>query len=85
MSELGQRYEWSPQWARHVQGWYHDRVVDPETGIPEEAPVGATCTMCGETFERKCMSGAMREWIARFSRIHLHRHPLDEVPPKEAT
>ena len=78
MSE-GRRHEWSPPWALHVKGWYHERAfVD---GIPEEAPVGATCEKCGESFQRKCMSGLMRNWIATFARQHLHRGPLDEMPP----
>ena len=74
------RHQWSPAWAPHVVGYYDDRVIDPKTFIPEEAEVGATCTTCGETFKRMCMSGLMRNWIATFARVHLHRNPLDEVP-----
>jgi hypothetical protein len=82
--KLGQRHEWSPPWALHVEGWYHDRLPPEEPGLPPEAaPWGATCTTCGETIQRTCASGMMRGWIQSFARAHLHRSPLDEAPRKD--
>lgn len=76
----GERREWSPQFAPHVQGYYYERTLG-EDGLPEESEVGAKCTTCGETFQRKCSSGLFREWIARFARVHLHRSPLEPRKP----
>jgi hypothetical protein len=78
------RFEWAPPWAPHVQGWYYERPLDTETGMYEEAKVGATCTVCNATFQRTCSSGLMRQWIARFAMAgHLHRDTMDPIPSRE--
>jgi hypothetical protein len=64
--------EWSPRWAPHVVGVYEAKPPG------EEAKVTGRCGVCGEDFRRTCASGAPREWIARFARVHLHRDPLGE-------
>jgi hypothetical protein len=70
------RRAWAPPWAPHVAGYYDDReFVD---GVPQEAEVGARCGQCGATFKRMCASGLVREWIARFAKVHLHRDPMKE-------
>ena len=69
-TQEGKRHEYSPRWAAHVRGWYFDRVI--EDGEPQEARVGATCEVCGESFERKCKSGLMRNHVASFAMSHVH-------------
>lgn len=80
MSEDKPRKLWSPDWAPHVKGWHEEREVDPETGIPESAGVGATCEhvdaagkRCGTKFQRQCASGLFRQWIAQFAMLHIHK------------
>lgn len=81
----GARREWRPPFATHVAGWYFDREVG-EDGLPEEAEVGAECehAECARepehrrTFRRRCASGNMRGWIARFAMIHMHKDHFNE-------
>jgi hypothetical protein len=82
MSDEGKRWlEYSPAWAPHVKGRFQERDVD-EDGLPDEAPVEARCETCGATFKRRCSSGLMRQHIAKFALVHLHRGPLDPLPIK---
>ena len=39
--------------------------------------IDATCTTCGAVYKRRCSSGLMRQHIANFARVHLHRDPLN--------
>ena len=80
---MAKRHEWSPAFAPHVKGYYEEREMGSD-GMMEEAPVGAVCTLCNATFQRKCASGHMRQWIATFAKVHLHRHPLLETETKIA-
>lgn len=75
------RHEFSPNWAPHIKGWYEDReVVD---GEPQEAPVGATCGVCKDSFKRLCLSGLMRQHIVNFARAHAHNpNPLAQEKKK---
>jgi hypothetical protein len=74
---------WGPAWAPHVQGSWEDRTLD-EDGLPQEAHVEAACSECGATYQRTCTSGLMRDHIARFALVHVHRdsftHPLPRKP-----
>lgn len=70
-----ERFAFVPAWAPHIEGYYFARPIN-EDGQPEEAEVGAKCTVCGESFKKMCLSGLMRQHIAVFARVHLHRDPL---------
>lgn len=67
--------EWSPGSAAHVKGRYLPRVWDEASGSYERQPVEATCTLCGEAYAYSCDSGRVRERIANFALLHLHRTP----------
>jgi hypothetical protein len=73
---------WSPEWAPHAVGRYEAREVDPETGLAEPQRIEMTCSVCKDTARRSCTSGQVRQHIATFARMHLHRSPLD-LPPKK--
>lgn len=75
--------EYRPPHAPHVRGSYNERTVDLD-GMPEEQDVHAVCEVCQATFQRKCASGNVRAWIARFGVVHLHRDPLGHRPRKAA-
>ncbi len=71
--------EFRPEWAKHVVGEYSERTAD-EQGIPEEQLYRAKCTTCGESYgPLKCSSGLVRQHIARFALLHLHRDPLAPI------
>jgi hypothetical protein len=85
-------HEWSPPFSPHVVGWYEERTIDPETGIPEPSKVWgecrhAECMKGGEPvrFQTVCSSGLFRQHIATFGRVHLHRDPLNDKPPPPPT
>ena len=67
---------WGPQWAKHVEGSYPEREVDPESGAPEPQLIRMTCSICKGTHQVTCTSGAVRQHIGTFARVHLHREPL---------
>lgn len=68
------KHDYSPPWNPNVVGWHTDRDEDGE------AEVGAQCTVCKNSFKRKCTSGLMRQHIAQFALAHVHRGPLDPMP-----
>lgn len=70
---------WAPRGVAHVAGRYEPRRWDPETRTYEEQRVEARCSYpgCGAEFRRSCSSGRVRELIATFASVHLHRDPLD--------
>lgn len=78
MNAEKKKYEFSPKWAQHVDGYYYEREFDPETKQPEETECGAKCRICGATFKKMCLSGMFRTHIANFATVHLHRDPLAE-------
>lgn len=65
--------EWAPQWAPLVRGWHGPRDEDGEQ------LVGAECTKCLGSFQRKCISGQPRRLIAAFAQSHTHRPPLEKT------
>lgn len=67
---------YSPAWAPHVEGSYPERVVDPETGEAEPQLVRMRCGVCGDEHRVLCSSGAVRQWVLQFAKVHLHRDPL---------
>lgn len=70
---------WTPAWApAHVRGRYTERRWSAEEQAYEEQRVEAECSFvgCGAIFRRTCSSGRVREHIATFARVHLHRDPL---------
>lgn len=70
------RILWSPNWAKHVEGWHEERRVDEETGQAEETPWGAKCTICGIEVKGMCGSGHFKQRIATFALVHFHKDPL---------
>lgn len=70
--------DWCPEWAPHVRGRYTERVWDPETKLHDPQTVEVRCTFggCEATWRTTCQSGHVREHIATFARLHLHRDPL---------
>ncbi len=64
----------------HIEGWYEQRRVDPETGEPEETPCGAKCTICGQSFKKMCASGLFRNHIINFGNAHAHTDPFTGKP-----
>lgn len=62
---------WSPPFALHVRGEYTRRVWDGERF--EEQTVKATCSLCKQTMETRCDSGRVREKIAKWAVLHLHK------------
>ena len=86
--------EWSPDSAPHVKGRYEsDREIGP-SGMPDPQQVIAVCAVCkarckcqpdrlchcGAEWRTACSTGAVRQHIARFAAVHLHRDPF-KVPP----
>jgi hypothetical protein len=69
------RESWSPRWAPHASGTY-ERALTPE-GTPEPTWVQLSCSICGQTHQVKCESGAPTHWIQRWASVHLHRDVLD--------
>lgn len=78
-----ERVEYAPAWAgAHVAGSY-TRLTRGEDGEPEEQTVRASCSACGaELGPLKCRSGMPRHHVDTFARVHLHRHPLADLPRK---
>lgn len=70
--------KWSPPWATHVEGRYEPESFDD--GKRESQRVEITCAKCKGTFKTTCESGRVRQHIATFAQIHLHRSPLAAVP-----
>ena len=70
--------DFRPPWATHVHGRHTLREIDPETGRPEEQYYEATCEKCGCRWgPLPCNTGQVRQHIAKFAIVHLHREPLD--------
>ncbi len=62
---------YSPPFAPHVTGSYTRR----EGSGPQRYE--ARCAACGESYgPAVCDSGRVRERIAKFAAMHLHRDPL---------
>lgn len=76
--------EYSLHWSPHVKGRYTERTVD-EDGIPEEQKVEAFCQVCNTMFRRTCSSGMVRQHIAMFAQVHVHRNPLSDPFPGAKT
>lgn len=70
--------DWSPEWAPFVLGRYTERVFDEETKMHEAQQVEARCTFsgCETAWRTSCQSGRVRDHIATFAKVHLHRDPL---------
>lgn len=64
--------DWAPHWAPTVKGRYTQRVWDAEDRVFEPQKVEGRCTACGDTFQRPCDSGRVREHISRFAAMHVH-------------
>lgn len=77
MSERERWEEWSPEYAPHVRGRYTERVWDPVLRAHEEQRVEARCEVCGQEWKGWCTSGHVRDKVATFARLHLHRDPLE--------
>jgi hypothetical protein len=71
-------FDWSPQFAPHVRGWYEERQYDPD-GFPETQAWGAHCDRCGADHKGQCDSGQVRKHIQRFALVHLHGDPLEAM------
>lgn len=69
------REAYSPQWAPHVKGVY-ERAMDDD-GLPEPTWVLLACDKCRGTHRVHCTSGAPRQHVQAFARLHLHRDPMD--------
>lgn len=75
--------EFRPKWCPHVRGEYTPRVYDPDAGQMQQQKWRATCEKCNEKWGPVlCDSGMVTQHIARFALAHLHRDPLDPLPPK---
>lgn len=73
---------WTPPYAPHVEGRYTELEIDPDTNQPLEQRVSAMCRQCGaEWGPVTCTSGMVRQHIATFARVHLHRDALREPFP----
>lgn len=68
--------EYSPPFAPLVKGEHESRKHDPETGAVLPLKWSARCAGCGESIEAVCDSGRVRERIAKWAVLHLHRDPL---------
>ncbi|GAC1459817.1 MAG: hypothetical protein PVSMB8_15250 [Vulcanimicrobiaceae bacterium] len=74
-------HTYTPAWATHVTGKYTERTINAD-GMPEEQRIEATCSTCGATWKGGCLTGMVREHIARFAYVHLHRDPLEDAKEK---
>ncbi len=68
--------QWSPLSAPHVIGRYTRRVWDAELRQHEPQKIEMTCQICKAEHRAECPSGRVRDHIARFGSLHLHRDPL---------
>ena len=68
---------WRPPHARHVLGTWTPRRFDK--GLPVPQVVRCACESCGATWEVSCTSGLVRQKVAQFALVHLHRDPLELV------
>ena len=69
--------DWTPEHAKHVIGRWTTRTFD-DSGMPEEQRVECVCSWpgCGAVWKGSCSSGRVKEHVARFAHVHLHRNPL---------
>lgn len=74
---------YSPPWATHVVGEYPEREVDPETGQAEAQLVRLRCGQCGGTHQVTCFTGAVRQHVLSFAKVHLHRDGLAPIPKRQ--
>jgi len=79
MSEPDAAWEtYSPRWCPHVFGRFSP--VEVEDGVLLPRIVRARCTVCGTEFKTTCGTGAVRQHVLTFARVHLHKdNPLKEV------
>ena len=73
--------EYSPSFAKHVQGEHDARTNDAETGKVNPMRWATLCTVCKEQGRGLCDSGRVREKIDKWAILHLHRDPLAGAPP----
>lgn len=72
---------WRPPWAAHVVGRYERRTWDEATGLPEPQQIEMLCEQCEAKWKTSCATGQVRRHIGAFAMVHLHRDPLEPVPP----
>ncbi len=69
--------EWRPTNVPNVVGFYTERTLDPETGMPEPQEFRVACETCQAVWKSTCTSGIVRRHIQQFAARHQHRDPLD--------
>lgn len=70
---------YSPLWAPHVTSDFPHKTVD-EDGRVEPMKVNMRCSLCGESFQYTCDSGAPQQHVQKFGLLHLHRDPFKAGP-----
>lgn len=67
--------EFRPQWAKHVVGRFNKLTMN-EDGVPEPQYVKLHCETCGEQTQVHCASGAYKQHVLMFAKVHIHKDPF---------
>ena len=76
---------WNPPWRpRHVSAYVEGEWTVRVQPLPGEEPdpqhVRARCHSCGDTWEGRCTTGAVRAKIITFATLHTHEDVFERVP-----
>ena len=73
---------WSPEWCKHAVGEYDMPRTFNDDGLPEPQYIVMHCEHpdCANKprphYRIPCTSGNVRQHIAKFALVHLHRDPM---------
>lgn len=69
------------RWAPHVKGEIPNRESNGDGGF-EVQWVKMSCAVCGDRAKWPCTTGAPRQRVLQYAKMHLHKDPLGSGKPK---